>query len=113
MEVSECVYVKECVSVQAHEYTCVQRHECIYVSVGGSTEARASELLSAAFLFSFWSSLEGTIPSFVSALCPVSFSFLFFVFNKKERKETSKPHEGRFSTQGRIVILACDWVCHW
>lgn len=84
MEVSECVYVKECVSVQAHAYTCVQRHECIYVSVGGSTEARASELLSAAFLFSFRSSLKGTIPSFVSALCPVSF---IFFFSKKEREK--------------------------
>lgn len=75
MEVSECVYVKECIGVQVHEYTCVHRHEYIYVSVGGSMEARASELLSAAFLFSFWSSLKGTIPSFVSELCPVSFFF--------------------------------------
>lgn len=60
------------------------RHEYVYVSVGGSTEARASEVLFAAFLFSFWSSLKGTIPSFVSELCPVSF---IFFFNKKEREK--------------------------
>lgn len=53
------------------------RHEYVYVSVGGSTEARASEVLFAAFSFSFWSSLKGTIPSFVSELCPVSFIFFF------------------------------------